>query len=297
MFWGSLPFVPLKILTQNQFWKASVINNLNQCLLVPCESVRKPLERCAQNIHSAWFCNSCLREWKVKTETKHLLNVLHVLDASHSVLQGHRTIKAVTTDRPEFRTWFYHNLSKWLTSSVPSVHLWNGDTNAFLVGFCEEQIRCSCKMLGAASCLFSRHGRVQTKRSKCPPNNLSLRLSSPWYDKHLILVKGSFWSGFPFMQRLKDAWVTQVQLLVRLAKGGHGMLRAFVPHPAPPHRPFSSLYKLTEGRPLFQELPTAKMNGMAPKKLSLRQLMAWGVSWKTYMPNHGGHVSFVLMPP
>ena len=175
-----------------------------------------------------------------------------------------------------------------------------GTTNAFLMGFCEEQIRRGCKMLGAASCLFSRHCRVQTKRSKCPPNNLSLRLSSPWYDKHLILVKGSFWSGFPFMQRLKDARVTQVQLLFRLAKGGHGMLRAFVPHPAPPpapHRPFSSLYKLTEGRTLFQELPTAKMNGMAPKKLSLRQLTAWGVSWKTYMPSHGSHVSFVLMPP
>lgn len=109
-----------------------------------------------------------------------------------------------------------------------------GTTNAFLMGFCEEQIRRGCKMLGAASCLFSRHCRVQTKRSKCPPNNLSLRLSSPWYDKHLILVKGSFWSGFPFMQRLKDARVTQVQLLFRLAKGGHGMLRAFVPHPAPP---------------------------------------------------------------
>ena len=42
------------------------------------------------------------------------------------------------------------------------------------------------------------------------------------------------------MQRLKDARVTQVQLLFRLAKGGHGMLRAFVPHPAPPPRPASS---------------------------------------------------------
>lgn len=157
-------------------------------------------------------------------------------------------IKAVTTDRPEFRTWFYHNPNKWLTASVLSVHLWNGDTNALLVGFCEEQIRRGCKMLGAARCLFSRHGRVQTKRSKCPPNHLSLRLSSPWYDKHLILVKRSFWSGFPFMQRLKDARVTQVQLLFRLAKGGHGMLRAFVLHPAPPPPPPSFLFLLQTDR-------------------------------------------------
>ena len=155
-----------------------------------------------------------------------------MLDASHSGLQSHRMIKAVTTDRPEFRTWFSHNPSEWLTS-VLSVHLWNGDTNAFLRGFCEEQIRCSCKTLGAASYLFSRHAR-QTKRSKCPPNNLSLRLISPWYDKHLILVKRSFRSGFPFMQRLKDARVTQVQLLFRLPKGGHGMLRTFVPLRPPP---------------------------------------------------------------
>lgn len=155
-----------------------------------------------------------------------------MLDASHSGLQSHRMIKAVTTDRPEFRTWFSHNPSEWLTS-VLSVHLWNGNTNAFLMGFCEEQIRCSCKTLGAASYLFSRHAR-QTKRSKCPPNNLSLRLISPWYDKHLILVKRSFRSGFPFMQRLKDARVTQVQLLFRLPKGGHGMLRTFVPLRLPP---------------------------------------------------------------
>ncbi|OWK09544.1 SCG3 [Cervus elaphus hippelaphus] len=40
-----------------------------------------------------------------------------------------------------------------------------------------------------------------------------------------------------------------------------------------------------EGRTLFQGLPTAKMNGMAPKKLGLRQLTVWGVSWKTYQPN------------
>ena len=195
-----------------------------------------------------------------------------MLDASHSGLQSHRMIKAVTTDRPEFRTWFSHNPSEWLTS-VLSVHLWNGNTNAFLMGFCEEQIRCSCKTLGAASYLFSRHAR-QTKRSKCPPNNLSLRLISPWYDKHLILVKRSFRSGFPFMQRLKDARVTQVQLLFRLPKGGHGMLRTFVPLRPPP--PFSSFYRLTEGRTLFQGLPTAKMNGLAPKKLSLRQLTVWG---------------------
>lgn len=181
---------------------------------------------------------------KQNRASKHLLNVLHVLDASHSALQAHGMIKAVTTDRPEFRTWFYHNPNKWLTASVLSVHLWNGDTNTLLVGLCEEQIRCGCKMLGAAGCLFSRRGRVQTKRSKCPPNHLSLRLSSPWYDKHLILVKRSFWSGFPFMQRLKDARVTQVQLLFRLAKGGHGMLRAFVPHPAPPAPPPSFLFLL-----------------------------------------------------
>lgn len=184
-----------------------------------------------------------------------------MLDASHSVLQGHRMIKAVTTDRPEFRTWFSHNPSEWLTS-VLSVHLWNGDTNAFLMGFCEEQIRCSCKTLGDASSLFSRHAR-QTKRSKCPPNNLSLRLISPWYDKHLILVKRSLRSGFPFMQRLKDTRVTQVQLLFRLPKGGRGMLRTFVPLRPPP---LSSFYRLTEGRTLFQGLPTAKMNGRAPKK-------------------------------
>lgn len=66
----SLPFVPLKILTQNWFWKASVINTLNQCLLVPYESVRKPLVRYAQDIHSAWFCNSCLREWESQNWNK-----------------------------------------------------------------------------------------------------------------------------------------------------------------------------------------------------------------------------------
>lgn len=177
-----------------------------------------------------------------------------------------------------------HNPNKMTSASVLSVHLWNGDTNTLLVGLCEEQIRCGCKMLGAAGCLFSRRGRVQTKRSKCPPNHLSLRLSSPWYDKHLILVKESFWSGFLSCRGLKMPGWPRFSFY-------SGWLRwpwnaqSFCTAPCTPGpTTVLSLPLATEGM-LFQGLPTAKMNGMAPNSASGSSV--WGLSWKTYMPSHG----------
>lgn len=213
---------------------------------------------------SAWFCNSCLREWESQNWNK-------IEPPASTECPACVRCFTFSTSNPwndqssDYRqTWiqnlgFYHNPNKWLTASVLSVHLWNGTPNTLLVGLCEErQIRCGCKMLGAAGCLFSRRGRVQTKGVNALLTT-SLRLSSPWYDKHLILVKRSFWSGFPFMQRLKDAWVTQVQLLFRLAKVAMeccSELLYHTLHPRPHHRPFSSPFLgLTEGSTFVQGLP------------------------------------------
>lgn len=61
-----------------------------------------------------------------------------------------------------------------------------------------------------------------------------------------------------------------------------------------PLSPFSSLYKLMEGRALVQGLLTAKTDGIVLKEHSLKQFVTWkvlpkySVVWKTHISNHEG---------
>lgn len=61
-----------------------------------------------------------------------------------------------------------------------------------------------------------------------------------------------------------------------------------------PLLPFSSLYKLMEGRDLVQGLLTAKTDDIVLKELSLKQFATWkglpkcSMVWKTHISNHEG---------